>query len=144
MNSVPLLSPLRYDILKTYPISSGFGYRHDPITGQSSFHAGLDLPAPFGTPVYATADGIITKVAYEQFGLGLYVVVSHANGFETIYGHLSKFHFPEGYKLHRGQLLAQVGTTGKSTGNHLHYAIKKDGVLIDPLPFCYFLLYNQN
>jgi len=143
IKSLPAIPPLQRNILQVYPISSGFGNRYDPITGKLSFHSGLDLPAPFGTPVYATADGVITKIGFEKYGLGLYIVVDHQNGFETIYGHLSKFHYKEGDTLEQGELIARVGSIGKSTGNHLHYAIRKSGVLLDPLPYCFFLIHND-
>ncbi|NJO00314.1 MAG: M23 family metallopeptidase [Bacteroidia bacterium] len=122
--------------ISQYQLSSLYGHRTDPISHQASFHAGIDLPAVTGAKVYATADGRITGTGYEPAGLGMYVVVQHAFGFETIYGHLSGFCYEVGTKLRRGQCLGYVGSTGYSTGPHLHYTIKKNGRWVDPLPFC--------
>jgi murein DD-endopeptidase MepM/ murein hydrolase activator NlpD len=113
-------------------LSSRVGTRSDPITGDRDFHPGLDIAADHGTPVYATADGIVASAGRES-GYGNLVVLSHEYGLETRYGHLSKFLVKSGDKVKRGDVIARVGSTGRSTGSHLHYEVRVNGRLLNPL-----------
>ncbi|MCB1051324.1 MAG: M23 family metallopeptidase [Acidobacteria bacterium] len=115
-------------------LSSGFSHRVDPFTRKRAFHSGLDISAPIGTPVYAPASGVVT-VQGLQGGFGNTIVISHGNGLETRYGHLSRFNTAKGRKVKRGDLIGYVGNTGRSTGPHLHFEIHKDGQAVDPLKY---------
>lgn len=113
-------------------ISSGVGARRDPINGSRDFHEGLDISADHGTPVYATADGTVAQAAVEG-GYGNLIVVDHGYGLETRYGHLSRYKVRSGEKIRRGDVLGLVGSTGRSTGAHLHYEVRVNGRLLNPL-----------
>lgn len=115
-------------------ITSGFGGRADPIDGSPSWHQGVDISAPFGTPVVATADGIVVSAGW-KIGLGNSVVISHENNILTIYGHLSKIFVKVGQKVKRWQKIGLVGSTGRSTGNHCHYEIHINSVPVNPTKF---------
>jgi len=112
------------------PITSPYGWRTDPITGARSFHDGTDIGAPCGTPVVATMPGTVVTVATDDI-LGHYVVVQHADGVRTIYAHLSTQMVGAGQAIRVGQVLGLVGTTGRSTGCHLHFGATRDGVSFD-------------
>ncbi len=113
-------------------LSSSVGTRSDPITGARDFHEGLDISADRGSPVYATADGTVTQAAAEG-GYGNLVVVDHGYGLETRYGHLSRYQVRPGNKIKRGDVLGLVGSTGRATGSHLHYEVRVNGRLLNPL-----------
>jgi len=115
-------------------LRSRFGYRIHPIFKTRRLHTGVDLAAPAGTPIYAGGDGTITYYKW-QSGYGNKVEIQHVNGYETAYGHLSRFAdgLREGSQVRQGQVIGYVGTTGQSTGNHLHYEILINGNLVDPL-----------
>jgi murein DD-endopeptidase MepM/ murein hydrolase activator NlpD len=113
-------------------LSSRVGARRDPITGGRDFHDGLDISADHGTPVYATADGVVIQSAPEG-GYGNLIVVEHGYGLETRYGHLSRYKVRTGEKVKRGDVLGYVGSTGRSTGSHLHYEVRVSGRLLNPL-----------
>ena len=113
-------------------LSSRMGNRRDPITGGRDFHPGLDISADHGTPVYATADGNVTHAAREG-AYGNLIIVDHGYGLETRYGHLSKYRARTGEKVKRGDVLGYVGSTGRSTGSHLHYEVRVNGRLLNPL-----------
>jgi len=115
-------------------ISSGFGNRFHPVDKKIKFHAGVDLAVPTGTRVGAAAEGIV-KFAGWKGGYGNLVVIEHADGRETRYGHLSKLMVSEGEKVSLGQQIALSGSTGKSTGPHLHFEIRENGQVIDPIKF---------
>lgn len=115
-------------------ITSRYGWRLDPISGQQAFHQGADIAAPVGSPVGASAAGVVA-FAGSRAGLGETVVIRHADGLESIYGHLSKIQVTEGETLSKGQLLGLTGNTGRSTGPHLHLEIRRDGQAMDPLRF---------
>ncbi len=117
-------------------ITSYFGQRMSPWAGRLKMHEGLDVGAPYGTPVYAPADGIIT-FSGEKAGFGKFVQVDHGYGIETIYAHNQTLSVRSGQKVKRGTLLAAVGNTGHSTGPHLHYEVRVNGIAVDPL---YFIL----
>lgn len=114
-------------------ISSGFGMRKDPFTGKPAFHQGIDIAAPTGTQVVASADGLVEEVG-EHKRLGKFVKVGHANGDYTLYGHLSAARVREGMEVLAGQVLGAVGSTGRSTGPHLDFSLRREGEAIDPLP----------
>lgn len=113
-------------------LSSSMGNRADPLTGEKDFHPGLDISADKGDPVYATADGKVTHAA-SAGNYGNLVIVDHGFGLETRYGHLSAFKATHGQKVKRGDLLGLVGSTGRTTGPHLHYEVRAGGRILNPL-----------
>ena len=115
--------------------TSGFGMRRDPFTGRMHFHRGLDLAAPIGTPVYAPADGIVKRIKREPRGYGLLLEIDHGMGITTRYGHLSKILVKPGQKVKRGQIIAKVGNTGRSTGPHLHYEVRILNKPVNPINY---------
>lgn len=118
-------------------IASGFGYRIDPIYKTVKFHAGLDFTAPQGTPIYATADGVVKTAGFSDGGYGNHVVINHGYGYETLYGHMYRVKVRAGKTVKRGDLIGYVGNTGKSTGPHCHYEVHKNGQKLDPVYFFY-------
>lgn len=115
-------------------ISSGFGWRSDPFTGEDAFHHGVDIRAPEGTPVLATAAGTIIAVEVKS-DYGLTVVIDHGDGLETRYAHLSASERFPGEDVARGDVIGTVGNSGRSTGPHIHYEVRLDGVAQDPSDF---------
>ena len=113
---------------------SGFGFRRHPILGYSKMHTGVDWSAPYGTPIFASGNGMVEKVGWEG-GYGKYVRVKHSNGYETAYGHMSAFArgIEPGKKVRQGQVIGFVGSTGLSTGAHVHYEIVVNGRFVDPM-----------
>jgi murein DD-endopeptidase MepM/ murein hydrolase activator NlpD len=113
---------------------SGFGFRRHPILGYSKMHTGVDWSAPYGTPIFASGNGTVEKVGWEG-GYGKYVRVKHNNGYETAYGHMSAFArgIEPGKKVRQGQVIGFVGSTGLSTGAHVHYEIVVNGRFVDPM-----------
>ncbi len=121
-------------IWPTYGWLTGtFGGRPDPFTGERAFHQGLDISTAKGQPVYATANGTVESAAYTG-EYGNLIVVRHDFGLATRYGHLSKFNVTPGQSVKRGDVIGFVGSTGRSTGAHLHYEVLANGKLINPLP----------
>lgn len=118
-------------------IASGFGYRIDPIYKTVKLHAGLDFSAPQGTPIYATADGVVEVAGNTANGYGNHVVIDHGYGYETLYGHMVRVKASRGQRVKRGDLIGYVGSTGKSTGPHCHYEVHKNGQKLDPVYFFY-------
>ena len=114
--------------------TSNFGIRSDPFQGTARMHAGVDIPGPSGTPIYATADGTVAH-AERMGGYGNMVELDHGKGIATRYGHLSKLLVAPGAHVTRGQLIALMGSTGRSTGPHLHYEVRIDGHAVNPVPF---------
>lgn len=114
--------------------TSNYGIRSDPFRGTAAMHAGVDIPGLIGTPVYATADGMVDR-AERSGGYGNMVELDHGKGIQTRYGHLSKILVEAGTRVHRGQLIALMGSTGRSTGPHLHYEVRLDGHAVNPVPF---------
>jgi len=115
-------------------ISSGFGKRADPINHKRAFHTGIDLRGDKGDPIYATADGVVTK-AFRNGGYGNYVLIDHGNGYTSSFAHMMKYFVHKGERVTRGQRIGLVGNTGRSTGTHLHYEICLDGNPINPSKF---------
>jgi murein DD-endopeptidase MepM/ murein hydrolase activator NlpD len=118
-------------------IASGFGYRIDPVYKTIKMHAGLDFAAPQGTPIYATANGRVKVSGMSSGGYGNHVVIDHGYGYETLYGHMVRVKSRAGQQVKRGEIIGYVGTTGKSTGPHCHYEVRKNGNKIDPIYFFY-------
>lgn len=114
--------------------TSGFGVRSDPFRGGAAMHAGVDIPGPIGTAIYATADGIVARGEWAN-GYGNLVELDHGKGIQTRYGHLSAILVQPGMRVTRGQLIARMGSTGRSTGSHLHYEVRLDGHAVNPMPF---------
>lgn len=122
--------------IKGTRIGSGFGSRVHPITRQRTAHNGLDFPAARGTPVYATADGIVEKSGYDQgSGFGNLIILQHNFGFKTYYAHLQKTEVESSQYVHKGQLIGYSGNTGRSTGPHLHYEVRHLYTALDPKHF---------
>jgi len=121
-----------------YPVhgllGNGYGWRRDPFTGMRDFHQGLDLVAPIGTKVVAPADGIVTKVG-QSGGFGNSIFISHGYGIISRYGHLSGFNVKVGQRVKRGDVIGMVGSTGRSTGPHLHYELLVHQHNVDPIKY---------
>ncbi len=133
--AIPAIQPISNKQLSR--IASGFGFRIDPIYKTPKSHMGLDFAAPTGTPIYATSDGIIKFSGFSTNGYGNHVIISHGFGYETLYGHMVRVSATQGQQVKRGQVIGYVGSTGKSTGPHLHYEVHKSGVQVDPINFFY-------
>lgn len=127
--SLPTYSPVDYPYL-----SSSFGWRRNPVTGRHSMHEGLDFAAPSGTPIFAASSGVVTQARYRS-GYGNLVEIMHGNGLSTRYAHASKLKVKEGEVVDRGQVIALVGSTGRSTGAHLHFEVRVAGHPLDPALF---------
>lgn len=115
-----------------FRVSSSFGFRKDPIFGGREYHAGIDFASRKGTPVYVTGDGVVTRVKYRIYGYGNEIVVDHGFGYQTRYAHLSEINVAEGMKMTRGFCIGAVGSSGKSTGPHLHYEVMYKGKKMNP------------
>ena len=115
-------------------LSSPFGWRRDPLTGQRAFHSGVDISAQPGHPVRSAASGVVIRT--DQFGpLGRSVRISHGFGRTTVYGHLARILVTPGQRVTRGETVGLVGNTGRATGYHLHYEVEVDGSAVNPLPY---------
>lgn len=133
LSCIPAIMPLKdVDI---YRISSTFGHRTDPFYKVQKFHNGMDFSAPTGTKIFCTGDGVVESVVNANNGYGNYVVVNHGYGYKTRYAHLSKIYVKRGQKVKRGENIALVGNTGKSTAPHLHYEVIKNNKAINPVNF---------
>lgn len=135
--SIPSVQPVA-----NMTFTSNFGIRSDPFRGTAAFHPGVDIPCPTGTAIYATADGVVGR-AERAGGYGNLVELDHGRGIQTRYGHLSQLLVVAGQKVKRGQLIAMSGSTGRSTGPHLHYEVRIDGRAVNPLPFLQTADYSQ-
>lgn len=127
--SLPTLTPVNYPYL-----SSSFGWRRNPVTGRHAMHEGLDFAAPKGTPIHAASGGVVTQARYVP-GYGKMVEVSHGNGLVTRYAHASSINVKAGDLIEKGQMIARVGSTGRSTGSHLHFEVRMAGHPLDPTLF---------
>lgn len=130
---IPAIIPVKES--EIWQISSYFGYRTDPIYKVAKFHSGIDFASAVGTEVFATGDGVIEKTEQNYWGYGNMITLNHGYGYKTRYAHLSRFAVREGQKVKRGQVIGYVGSTGKSTGSHLHYEVIKNDELTDPIHF---------
>ena len=133
--------------VKTAAFTSGYGVRSDPFKGRAAMHAGIDLAGPVGTPIYATGDGTVTESGYNSGGYGNLVKLDHGRGIETRYGHMSAILVRAGQRVTRGQMIGRMGSTGRSTGSHLHYEVRIDARAVNPIPFMKssdYLLAMQN
>ncbi len=133
--AIPAIQPVSNKDLER--IASGFGYRIDPVYKVGKFHNGLDFTATTGTPIYATADGVVKTADFSTGGYGNHVVIDHGFGYETLYGHMVKLNANVGKKVKRGEVIGWVGSTGKSTGPHCHYEVHKNGQPVDPIYYFY-------
>ena len=131
--SIPAIQPVANKDLKR--MTSGYGYRIHPIYKTRKMHYGMDYSAKVGTEIYATGDGIISKVKRSKRGYGNYVKINHGFGYETLYAHMSKYIVKKGQKVKRGEVIGYVGNSGISTAPHLHYEVRKDNKKINPVNF---------
>ena len=137
LSCVPSVPPLLPDASKVL-LSSGFGYRTDPVYGGSENHGGQDFATDRGTPVYSTGDGTVITVKSNFSGYGNEIVIDHGYGYQTRYAHLNSMSVVEGMKVRRGELVGTVGSTGKVTGPHLHYEVIYRGERVNPMNFMDF------
>jgi murein DD-endopeptidase MepM/ murein hydrolase activator NlpD len=133
--SIPAIQPISNKNLKRQ--ASGFGWRTHPIYKTQEFHPGMDFSAPQGTEIYATGDGVVERADAKAQGYGNHVVIDHGYGYKTLYGHMMKFNVRRGQKVKRGQLIGYVGSTGLSTGPHVHYEVIKGDKKINPVNYYY-------
>ena len=113
-------------------VTSDFGVIRSAGGGGSRRHQGIDISAPKGWPVFATADGVVSRVDRDRRGYGRYVVLSHANGYSTLYAHLSKVSVKQGARVRAGETIGAIGRTGRATGYHLHYEVRRNGQPVNP------------
>lgn len=128
--AVPSDKPVKKAIL-----TSGYGTRSDPFNGKARRHGGIDLDGETGDPIYATADGVVLRSGWNSGGYGNLVEIDHGRGIITRYGHLSATQVKEGDRVRRGQQIGKMGSTGRSSGSHLHYEVRIDGRAVNPIPF---------
>ena len=131
--SLPAIQPLSNKDLKR--LSSFYGYRTDPIYKIKKFHEGVDFSAPLGTEIYATGDGVVVEVKASRRHYGNTVIIDHGYGYQTVYAHLHKFNVKKGDRVKRGETIAFVGNTGKSTAPHLHYEVRKNNRAVNPVHY---------
>lgn len=130
LKATPAIMPISNKDLKR--TASGWGYRIHPIYKTRKFHSGMDFSAPTGTEIYATGDGIVSKVKREQTGYGNRVEIDHGFGYETLYGHMDSFNVKKGQKVKRGDVIGFVGNSGTSTAPHLHYEVHVKNKKVNP------------
>jgi murein DD-endopeptidase MepM/ murein hydrolase activator NlpD len=119
---------------KSFSYSSSFGVRYDPFNGNAAMHAGVDMAGPHGEPILATADGVVSR-ASTFGGYGNCVDIDHGRGLSTRYGHLARYSVRPGDRVKKGEVIGYMGSTGRSTGTHLHYEVRVDGAAVNPMPF---------
>ena len=132
---LPAIQPVQNKDLTR--MASGYGWRIHPILKTRRFHYGMDFTAKTGTPIYATADGVVKHAGWKANGFGKHVVINHGYGYETLYGHMSKVTVKKGQKVKRGQIIGYVGNTGLSAGPHCHYEVHLNGNRVNPVNFYY-------
>lgn len=135
LSSIPAIQPVKNEDLKR--MASGFGYRSDPFTKIRKFHNGMDFSAELGTPIYATGDGKITIANNKLSGYGNLIEVDHGYGYKTRYGHLSKYNVKQGQSVKRGDVIGFVGSSGRSSGPHLHYEVYYQNNIVNPINYYY-------
>ncbi len=133
--AIPAIQPVKNEQLRQ--MASGFGYRTDPFTKVRKFHEGMDFSAKTGTPIYATGDGVVARADNTASGYGNHIVIRHGYGYETLYGHLSRYNCRAGQSVKRGDVIGYVGSTGRSEAPHLHYEVHKGGEVVNPLNYYY-------
>jgi len=133
--SIPAIQPVSNKNLSR--MASGYGYRIHPIYKTRKLHTGMDFSAKTGTEIYATGDGVISKIRRSKRGYGNHVKINHGFGYETLYAHMSKYIVKRGQKVKRGEVIGYVGSTGTSVAPHLHYEVHKDKRRINPVNFYY-------
>jgi murein DD-endopeptidase MepM/ murein hydrolase activator NlpD len=136
--AIPSAAPV-----KGVAFTSSYGVRSDPFRGTRAMHAGIDLAGPIGTPIYATADGVVGRSEWAT-GYGNLVELDHGRGIKTRYGHLSRSLVAAGQRVKRGDRIGMMGSTGRSTGSHLHYEVRIDGKAVNPIPFMQSSAYLQS
>jgi murein DD-endopeptidase MepM/ murein hydrolase activator NlpD len=129
MLSIPAYMPA-----KNFSFTSGFGYRYDPFTGGGAMHAGIDMAGAYGSPIYAAASGVVLRAGWAN-GYGNLVEIDHGRGMITRYGHLASIDAKPGQKINQGDVIGGMGSTGRSTGTHLHFEVRVDGQAVNPMPF---------
>ncbi len=132
---LPAIQPVQNKDLKR--MASGYGMRIHPILKTRKMHWGMDFSAKTGTPIYATADGIVTHAGWKANGYGQHVVINHGFGYETLYGHMNKVAVKKGQKVKRGEIIGYVGNTGLSAGPHCHYEVHVNGRKVNPINYYY-------
>ena len=137
--AIPGFAPQKVSIPSLVPVdgvklTSDFGMRWHPVLGGRRQHKGIDLAAPTGTPIHAAADGVVGRADWFS-GYGLYVALEHGGNIETRYGHMSRLNVAAGQTVHKGDIIGYVGTTGRSTGPHLHYEVRVAGEAVNPMPY---------
>ena len=121
--------------LKSYTLTSPFGMRIHPISGKEKMHEGVDMSAPQGTPIYAAKSGKVSRTSYQAGGAGYYVSINHGDGFSSIYMHMTHYIVSAGQYVNAGQVIGYVGSTGGSTGPHLHFGIAYNGTYVNPMKY---------
>lgn len=137
--TIPAFAPSRVSIPSRMPVegvrlTSDFGMRWHPVVGGRRAHKGVDLAGPIGTPVLATADGVISKAEWFS-SYGLYVAIEHGGALQTRYGHMSRLNVAAGERVQKGDVIGFIGSTGRSTGPHLHYEVRVSGQAVNPVPY---------
>ncbi|MDR2953124.1 MAG: M23 family metallopeptidase, partial [Treponema sp.] len=117
--------------LRSYRLTSAFGFRVNPVTGNAAKHQGIDLAAPEGAGVYAAADGLVIETGENPI-YGKYIILKHGERWTSLYGHLQKMETALRMEVKSGSLIGRVGSTGQSTGPHLHFELRQDGKALDP------------
>ena len=135
LKAIPSIQPVSNKNLNR--IAGSFGYRIDPLYKDIRFHQGLDFTAPVGTPIYATADGVVQIAGFNTDGYGNKVVINHGYGYQTLYGHMVRVKAKVGQAIKRGEVIGYIGNTGKSTGPHCHYEVIKRSIKVDPVYYFY-------
>lgn len=135
LSCIPAIMPVKSTDI--YRISSHFGQRTDPFYKVTKFHGGIDFSGPIGIGIYATGDGVVTRIEKNKNGYGNSIVIDHGYGYKTRYAHLNSFNVKKGDKVKRGQEIGTMGNTGKSTAPHLHYEVIKNNKAVNPINFFY-------
>lgn len=133
--AIPAIQPVKNESLKH--MASGYGYRSDPFTKIKKFHSGMDFSVDIGTPIYATGDGRVTRANNQLSGYGNLIEIEHGYGYQTRYAHLSKYNVTQGQTIKRGDIIGYAGSTGRSSGPHLHYEVHYKGNPVNPLNYYY-------
>ncbi len=132
---VPSINPISPD--NHVWLTSTFGYRSDPFTGKKRMHNGIDIAGNVGIKIYATGEGIVKIAEYNRYGYGKEIIIDHGFGYQTIYAHLHDIFVSRGDTVKRGQLIGSLGSTGRSTGPHLHYEVRRNDRAVNPMYYFY-------